>query len=102
MTAATATYTITAPIWRYEGPAGWHFVTLPTEVADEIDVRFEHAHRPFGSLRVHVSLGHVSWTTSLFRDTKSESYLLPIKAVIRRVAGVDAGDTVTLELTVDV
>ncbi len=40
--------------------------------------------RNFGSIRVTVTIGETSWQTSLFRDTMSNSYLLPVKAAIRR------------------
>ena len=97
----SATYTITAEVWVHEGPAAWHFVTLPGEVADELELRFAEAHRPFGSLAVRVTLGGTTWTTSLFRDTKSASYLLPIKAGVRRRERVADGDTATVELVVE-
>lgn len=96
-----ATYTVIGPVWRHAGEAAWHFVTLPDEVADEIEVRFEDAHRPFGSVAVRVTLGATSWITSLFRDTKSASYLLPIKAAVRRREHVGTGDTVRLIVEVD-
>ena len=96
-----ATYTFEGPVWRHAGEAAWHFVTLPAEVADEIEVRFEDAHRPFGSVAVTATLGSTSWTTSLFRDTKSASYLLPVKAGVRRRERIGAGDTVRLTLTID-
>ena len=87
-------------MWRHDGPAGWHFVTLPGELADELEARFAEAHRPFGSLAVRVTLGGRTWSTSVFRDTKSESYLLPIKADVRRRERIAAGAVVTLSLAV--
>ena len=89
-------YTVTAEVWRYPGPGGWHFVTLPPEVADE--VRARSVAKPFGSVSARVTLDAVSWETSLFADTKRESYLLPIKASVRRRAGIEAGDAVTLTI----
>jgi uncharacterized protein DUF1905 len=89
-------YTITAELWRYPGPAGWHFVTLPPDVADDVRARSEA--RPFGSVSAEVTLGDTTWSTSLFADTKSASYLLPVKAAVRGREGVADGDTVTLTL----
>ena len=43
---AEPTYTLSAKVWRYPGDAGWHFVTLPGELADEIRARFEGGHIP--------------------------------------------------------
>jgi hypothetical protein len=30
-------YDFMAPLWRHAGEAAWYFVTLPHDVADEID-----------------------------------------------------------------
>ncbi|MFN8020386.1 MAG: DUF1905 domain-containing protein [Acidimicrobiales bacterium] len=37
---------------------------------------------------------------SIFPDSKRRTYVLPIKKPIRVAEGFDAGDTVTVELTV--
>ena len=26
-----------SPLWRWEGDTGWHFISLPEDVADEIE-----------------------------------------------------------------
>jgi hypothetical protein len=89
-------FTVTGEVWRYPGAGGWHFLTLPADVADE--VRARTLAKPFGSVSAHVMIGQVAWDTSLFADAKSASYLLPLKADVRRRAGVEAGDTVTLTI----
>ena len=48
--------TFTAELWRYPGKGGWHFVTLPDEIADEVRARSGPRHG-FGSVRVRVTLG---------------------------------------------
>jgi Domain of unknown function (DUF1905) len=85
-------------IWRSEtGPGGWHFLTVPEEQAGEIRVQ-SLAHRGgFGSVRVQVRIGDVSWRTSVFPQ-KSGGYILPVKASVRRDAGLSAGDEVSFEL----
>jgi hypothetical protein len=90
--------TVTAPLWLWTGENGsWHFVTVPEEQSDEI-----HAHclailRGFKSARVEARIGDVSWRTSVF-PVKSGGYFLPVKAEVRRKAGIAAGDEVTVEL----
>ncbi len=44
------------------------------------------------------SIGGSVFTTTLF--PKDETYLLPLKAAVRRQADVTAGDSVAVELTV--
>jgi hypothetical protein len=92
-------YSITAELWRHPGEAGWHFVTLPPDVADDIRERSAGSARPFGSLPVRAAIGRARWSTSLFADTKTSSYLLPVKAEVRRREGIGDGDAVTVELT---
>ena len=95
------TYRFTGELWRYPGDAAWHFVTLPEEIADEIAARFADGHRAFGSLAVAATVGPVTWTTSLFKDTKLASYLLPIKADVRRRARAEEGDEIEVVLQID-
>lgn len=66
---------------------------------DEIRAHGLADRRGFGSVRVEARLGDVVWRTSLF-PLKDGGYILPVKAEVRRKAGIAAGDevTVTLEL----
>ena len=93
-------YIFTGEVWRCPGAGGWHFLTLPPEVADE--VRARSVAKPFGSVAARVTVGEVAWETSLFADTKSASYLLPLKADVRRRARIEEGDTVTLTIALAV
>jgi Domain of unknown function (DUF1905) len=93
----SATFTFEAEVWLTPGEAGWHFVTLPPEPADEIRARRSGA--PFGTVPVTVTVGATSWDTSLFADRKSASYLLPIKAEARRREGVAIGDRIMVTVT---
>jgi len=86
-----------AELWLYDGPGGWHFVTLPLHVADELRERAP-ARRGFGSRRVTASLGGSTWSTSVFPDAASGSFLLPVKQEVRRTNDVQAGDVVTVVL----
>jgi hypothetical protein len=97
---AHAQYVVTAEVWLYPGDAGWHFVTLPDEVADEIRARFRARQRSFGRLPVHAEIGTSSWATSIFVDRGSGSYVLPLKAAIRSRERVEAGQSVTVTLSV--
>lgn len=78
----------------------WTFVTLPTEAADDIRDLAAAPRRGFGSLRVQVTVGNITWTTSIFPDSGGGSYVLPIKRAIRKAEDLDVGDiaTVTIEL----
>ena len=92
------TYRFSAPLWRYKGDSPWHFLTLPFEHADEIDERTTTVQRGFGSVRVHVTVGATTWSTSLFPDTKAESYILPVKKAVRTAERLQEGSMVEVSL----
>lgn len=90
---------VTAPIWLWsEGKGSWHFLTIPAEEAIEIRLLARaEPRRGFGSVRVAASINGVTWRTSIFPQ-KSGGYILPIKAGVRRDAGIGAGEEVTVTL----
>lgn len=90
-------FTFSAALWRWQGEAAWHFVSLPAEVSDEIEERFGRS-GGFGSVRVRVHIGASTWSTSLFPDSRSKTYLLPIKKAIRSQEDLEEG--ALLEVTV--
>jgi hypothetical protein len=91
----------TAALWRWQGdaPAAWHFITLPEEIGAQVKF-FAGKGKGFGSVRVKAQIGTTVWSTSLFPDRKSGSYLLPVKAQVRKVENLkaDMETRVTLEL----
>ncbi len=90
--------TVTVPIWLWsEGKGSWHFLTVPADEAIEIRAQSFGTRRGFGSVRVAATINGVTWRTSVFPQ-KSGGYILPIKADVRRRAGIAAGDDVTVSL----
>jgi hypothetical protein len=90
--------TVTAPLWLWTGENGsWHFITVPEEQSDEIRAHCLAAMRGFKSARVEARIHDVTWRTSVF-PMKSGGYFLPMKADVRRKAGIAAGDDVTVSL----
>lgn len=85
-------------MWRYSGEAAWYFVSLPTEVGAAIHESFRGLSSGFGSLKVEVTLGATVWRTSIFWESKAQTYLLPIKAQVRKAERLTDGDTVRLSL----
>ena len=98
-------FTFTAPLWRWaarkesDSPGSWCFVTLPLDVADEVRQRAGEP-RGFGSVRVRAEVGSTTWDTSVVPDAESESFVLPVKQAVRRAAGVEEGDELTVTLWV--
>ena len=86
--------------WRGDGSATWRFVTLPFALTDEIDDLTTGRQGGFGSVKVEVTIGRTTWTTSVFPSKEQRSFILPVKAPVRKAEGLADGDTtrVTLRL----
>ena len=94
-------YKSRAKVWLYPGMAGWHFVTLPITTAEKIKKDFKRPRRGWGSIPVNVTIGTSTWKSSIFPDSKSGSYLFPIKASVRKKEDIGAGDSVAFHLEID-
>jgi hypothetical protein len=94
------TFEFTTTLWRYEGQAAWHFVTLPGDVADQIDEAVGER-GGFGSVPVEVTVGSSVWKTSLFPDKRAGSFVLPIKNAIRVEEGLEVDAPVAVRLRLD-
>ncbi|WP_265522097.1 DUF1905 domain-containing protein [Oerskovia flava] len=87
-------YEFTAELWRWQArTAAWVFLALPQDVSDEI-AELPLPPAGFGSVKVEVTLGSSRWTTSVFPDAGRKTYVLPVKASVRRTEGVEVGDVV--------
>lgn len=93
-------YRFKADLWLHEGDAAWHFLTVPDDVSDDIEARAADQPRGFGSVRVRVTVGATTWSTSVFPDAKRRAYVLPVKKQVRRAEGIEAGDRIAVALEV--
>jgi hypothetical protein len=95
--------TFTAPLWRWQGdaPAAWHFITLPEETGAQVKFLTGKT-KGFGMVRLKATIGETSWKTSLFPDKKSGSYLLPVKADVRKSERLIDGQKIRVILVLDV
>jgi len=93
-------FEFTAPLWRYPGEDGWHFVSLPPGISADITEVTAGIRRGFGSVRVAVTIGATSWRTSIFPDSKTGAYLLPVKKAVRAAEHLETGDEVKAQLKI--
>ncbi len=73
-------YSFQALIALYRGHTLWHYVTLPTDIAEKVRVACKSRHLNMEHVPIEVTVENVSWRTKLFADTKTKSYILPLKA----------------------
>lgn len=96
-------YLFDAELWLWDARPSdsWTFVSLPEEASAEIREVAGALPRGFGSVRVTVTIGATTWKTSIFPDAKAGVYVLPLKKAVRKAEGVEAGDTATVRVELD-
>ena len=80
-------YKFTAKVYHYSVSAdmiGWTIVLLPKEMANEIREQLKWQEEGWGRMKVTAKIGNSEWQTSIWFDTKHETYILPLKAEIRK------------------
>jgi hypothetical protein len=96
-----ATFVFEAELYEWDAKqdASWVFVTLPFDLSE--DVRdMELPRRGFGSVKVRVRVGASEWRTSIFPDSKSGSFVLPVKKDVRNRENLDIGERARFEIDI--
>jgi hypothetical protein len=88
-------------LWHYPEEAGWHFITLPQDVAEQLREDSAPFRKGFGSVKVLATIAGQRWSTSVFPDSKTSSYLLPVKKAVLTAADIREGDEVDVELILE-
>jgi hypothetical protein len=98
-----SSYRTRAKLWRWPGEkASWYFLSLPRKLGDEIKlVDAGPVRRGWGALKVQATIGGSTWTTSIFPSATHKTYLLPVKAQVRKAEGLKEGRMVALQLEVN-
>jgi hypothetical protein len=102
MSGIESTYAVRAKLWKWPGArAAWFFITLPARTSREIRlVDAGPTRRGFGSLRAVATIGASTWSTSVFPSTELKTYLLPVKASVRKAEKLVEGKMVSLTLKI--
>jgi hypothetical protein len=85
------------PVVEWRGPAPFYFVAIPED--ESADIKFAaRGVEYWGQVPVIVRISDTEFTTALF--PKDGRYLLPLKDRVRRSAGIDVDQVVTVALSV--
>jgi len=95
--SVASTYSFSAKLWRYPSVVAWYFISVPKVESARIKKNIR-VKRGWGSVRVRTFIGKSIWQTSVFPDSKSGMYLLPVKSSVRRAEGIDEGERVRVVL----
>ena len=93
-------FEFTGELWYWRGPSPFHFITVPEDECVELAAAASLVTYGWGMIPVTAQIGDTTWTTSLF--PKDGRYVVPVKQLVQRAEGLEIGDVVTIELTVDV
>jgi hypothetical protein len=75
-----------------------HLLPLPKNISDEIFEISDGLTAGFGSLKVEARIGSVVWRSSIFPDSKSGIFELPLKAEVRKKNDLVIGSVALCEI----
>lgn len=93
-------YQFSAKLWQHNSEGGWYFVTIPQNYSKEIRSHFQSHEEGWGRMKAAAIIKNVDWNTSIWFDTKAQSYILPVKAEIRKKLTLKEDDVLTVSILV--
>ena len=91
-------YTFKGKVWKHPGQSGWYFSTVPKDISAEIRTHSKWQEEGWGRLHIQATIHQTQWQTAIWFDTKHDSYLLPIKADIRKKHDINEGDDIVITM----
>jgi len=85
------------PVVEWRGPAPFYFLRIPEEESAEIKFAAQGIEY-WGQVPVVVRIRHTEFATALF--PKDGRYLLPLKAAVRKSAGIEVDKVLAVALNV--
>ena len=85
------------PVIEWRGPAPFYFVRVPEEDSADIKIAAKGIEY-WGQVPVVVRISEIEFKTALF--PKDGHYLLPLKDVVRRSAGIEVEQVLVVGLNV--
>ncbi len=79
---------------------GWFFVSLPKEISEEIRENLKWQEEGWGRMKTSAKIKKIEWDTAIWFDKKANTYLLPIKANIRKKINVKLDDLITVSISI--
>ena len=87
-------------VYRWVANEAFFLVSVPKKFSDEIKEISEGLTNGFGSLKVEATIGKTTWRTSIFPDSKSGLFDLPLKAAVRKANNLDVGSNAHVQLEI--
>jgi len=90
-------FSFSATVWEWRGPAPYHFVSVPPDVAIGIKELASAVTYGWGMIPVSGKIGATTFDTSLW--AKNGTYAVPLKDAVRKAEGIALDDLVSIELS---
>jgi hypothetical protein len=87
-----------AEIVYWRGPSPFFFAPIPSGLAETIRSVAKRVSYGWGMIPVAAKVGGVAFSTAMF--ARNDTYVLPLKADVRRRANITGGDIVTIEIVI--
>jgi hypothetical protein len=90
-------YRTKSKLWKWQNnKVIWHFLTVSKTLTKKIKNAKLPKSKGWGSIRVNATISKTTWPTSIF-PSKEETFVLPIKASVRKREMLKVGDIVDLK-----
>lgn len=96
---AKITHTFSNPLWK-DKSGGWSFVTVPKNISKEIRGQLQWQEEGWGRMKVTAIIEQLEWKTSIWFDTKMDTYILPVKAEVRKKLSLKEGNLLNVTILV--
>lgn len=90
------TVELTGKVFYWRGPAPFYFVATPAKQTKQIAEVARRVSYGWGCIPCDITVGGTTTYTALI--PKDGSYLVPLKAQLRKAEGIEEGDDVTLTI----
>ena len=91
-------YDFSAKMWQHDSPGGWFFVSIPIEMSKEIRTNLSFQEEGWGRMKTRAKIGDIEWESAIWYDSKSKTYLLPIKSKIRKLVKLNTTENINLTI----
>jgi hypothetical protein len=89
-----------AEVWEWRGPAPYYFVTVPEPESGMLAAASGLVTYGWGMVPCAVTVGDTTMPTALW--PKDGGYIVPLKSAMRAAETIELGDTINVELEVNV
>ena len=87
-------------VFEWRGPAPYHFVWVPDDVAAAIDDVAGIVSYGWGMIPADITIGNTTWYTALW--PKDGRYVVPLKAFVRKDETIELGMVVDIRIDITV